>query len=201
MFLNIRLPDDISYGAVGGPEFSTNITTLNNGCEHRNINWNYPRHLYNISYDILNKSMIKSLLDFFLIAQGKAHSFRFRDWLDYETKSELITQSSINNDKKTFQINKTYKINDLTFTRKITKLVNGSVKIFNKDKKTLVENTDYTINYSSGLIILKNLVTEDLFADFEFDVPVRFDHDHCELTINKIALYSWKGIKLIEVME
>ena len=39
MFLNIRLPDDISYGAVGGPEFSTNITTLNNGCEHRNITW------------------------------------------------------------------------------------------------------------------------------------------------------------------
>jgi len=102
MFLNIRLPDDISYGAVGGPEFSTNITTLNNGCEHRNINWDYPRHLYNISYDVLNKSMIKSLLDFFFIAQGKAHSFRFRDWLDYEAKSELITQSSINNDKKNF---------------------------------------------------------------------------------------------------
>ena len=158
MFLNIRLPDDISYGAVGGPEFSTNITILNNGCEHRNINWDYPRHLYNISYDVLNKSMIKSLLDFFLIAQGKAHSFRFRDWLDYEAKSELITQSSINNDKKTFQINKTYKINDLTFTRKITKLVNGSIKIFSKDKKTFVENTVKYIRFLTVLCIKTKLI-------------------------------------------
>jgi uncharacterized protein (TIGR02217 family) len=201
MFLNIKLPDDISYGAIGGPEFSTSVTILNNGHEHRNINWEYPRHSYNISYDILSTAMVKNLLDFFLVAKGKAHSFRFKDWLDYEGKSEPLSQianNALNN--KTFQINKTYKIKDIIFTRKITKLMQNSIRIYNQEK-TFLENTDYIVDYDSGLVTFKQSDATNLLIDFEFDTHVRFDNDYCELTVNRNSIYSWKSIKLIEIME
>ncbi len=37
-FTEIRFPENISYGSIGGPEFSTDVVTTHNGCEQRNIN-------------------------------------------------------------------------------------------------------------------------------------------------------------------
>ena len=53
-FLDIQLPTDISYGAVGGPEFSTNINITKGKVESRNFNWSSPRHKYNIAYGLKN---------------------------------------------------------------------------------------------------------------------------------------------------
>ena len=36
-FHEIRFPDDIAYGASGGPEFATTIVTMASGFEQRNI--------------------------------------------------------------------------------------------------------------------------------------------------------------------
>jgi uncharacterized protein (TIGR02217 family) len=206
MFLNIRLPDDISYGAVGGPEFSTNITTLNNSSEHRNINWEYPRHSYTIGYDVLNHSMVKSLLSFFYITRGKAHSFLFKDWIDFEANNQSISQLPVatgdkNDDGKIFQLSKNYSIQDISYIRPIKKPVLGTLKIFDKDSKILEENKDYKCDYRTGVIKFTNKIPSDYSTTFEFNLQTRFDQDHCEFTLEKIQLYSWKSIKIIEVLE
>jgi uncharacterized protein (TIGR02217 family) len=36
-------------------------------------------------------------------------------------------------------------------------------------------------------------------ADFEFDVPVRFDTDELQISIDSFNSGSWSGINLIEV--
>lgn len=205
MFLNIRLPDDISYGAVGGPKFSTNIITLNNGNEQRNINWKYPKHSYKISYDVLNRTMIKDLISFFFITKGAAHSFLFKDWLDFEAENQSVNQLPIKTssdlDTKTFQLSKLYKIHDLSYVRKISKPVLGSLKIFDDNSNLLEENKDYKCDYTKGIIEFYQDISDNYKANFEFNLHVRFDQDECEFTFDAVELYSWKSIKIIELTD
>ena len=36
-------------------------------------------------------------------------------------------------------------------------------------------------------------------ADFEFDVPVRFDTDHMAVTIETFRLHRWQQIPIVEI--
>jgi len=38
-----------------------------------------------------------------------------------------------------------------------------------------------------------------LTADFEFDVPVRFDTDHMAVTIESYRLHAWQQIPIVEL--
>jgi uncharacterized protein (TIGR02217 family) len=197
MFLNISLPEEISYSAVGGPEFSTNISILQNGSEFRNINWESPRYSYVIGYDSLNNQNATQLIAFFNIVHGRAYAFRFKDWIDFEAKNQKL----IKNKNNQYQINKLYQINDQYFYhRRITKPKNIVIK---NDEIVLIENQDYKVNYNSGIIEIleEKFNIEKLKVDFEFDVCVRFESDILELSNDSFRIYSWKSIKLIEVRD
>ena len=194
MFLNISLPEEISYGAVGGPEFSTNVMILQNGSEHRNINWEAPRYSYSIGYDVLHQTNAKRLLAFFNIVHGRAYSFRFKDWLDYDAKGQQLIKIKNN----TYQLVKLYALNDQYFyNRRITKPKNIMIK--NGDVM-LSEGIDYTVNYDDGIVNISEAKFDikKLKVDFEFYVCVRFESDLLELSNDSFRLYSWKSIKLIE---
>ena len=51
-FIEIQFPTDISYGAAGGPIYSTDVVTMFSGHEQRNSNWKNARGKYNIAYGI-----------------------------------------------------------------------------------------------------------------------------------------------------
>jgi uncharacterized protein (TIGR02217 family) len=38
-FHEVRFPDNIAYGATGGPEFATMVVATGSGHEKRNVNW------------------------------------------------------------------------------------------------------------------------------------------------------------------
>jgi uncharacterized protein (TIGR02217 family) len=38
-----RIPDNIAYGATGGPEFATTVVATGSGHEKRNVNWSEAR--------------------------------------------------------------------------------------------------------------------------------------------------------------
>lgn len=192
-FLNIRFPEEISYGAKGGPEFSTSIVTVQNGSEYRNINWELPRMVYNIGYDFLNKEKARQLNNFFYITKGRGYSFRFKDWLDFESNIEEKNFIAINEEKTKFQLIKTYAVGNLQSIRRITKPVENSIII----------NYKYSdIDYNQGIITFLQPIDEKfLKLSFTFDVPVRFEHDYYDLVNDEFELYSCKNIKLIEVRE
>ena len=196
MFLNIRLPDEISYGAIGGPEFSTNVTILQNGSEHRNINWESPRYSYSIGYDALNREKAKQLLAFFNIVHGRAYSFLFKDWLDFDGQNQKLMK--IDNSK--CQLVKRYSVEDgqYFYNRKISRPKNIVIK--NGDVR-LNEGSDYIVNYENGMIDISETKFDisKLLVNFEFDVVVRFDRDTLELSSDSFMLYSWKSIQLIEI--
>ena len=39
----------------------------------------------------------------------------------------------------------------------------------------------------------------EVMADFEFDVPVRFDTDHLAVTIETYRLHNWQQIPIVEL--
>jgi uncharacterized protein (TIGR02217 family) len=194
-FLEIRFPDNISYGAAGGPEFLTDIVTTSNGKEQRNINWKYPRCKYNISHAVKIHEQLHDLIAFFRNCKGKAIGFRFKDWSDYKATNQLvsISQELENN----FQLIKVYKTQDYQqIKRIITKPVVGTVKTYiNGFEEASI------VDYKTGQFSFLQVPEPDsiITADFEFDVPVRFDTDKISASIENYGHYSCNEISLIEI--
>jgi uncharacterized protein (TIGR02217 family) len=126
-----RFPEEISYGAQGGPEYSTDVIVLNSGYEQRNANWSIGRCAYDVSHGVKTKADIDALVAFFRVCKGRTHGFRFKDWLDYQvTVSNGLLGAGIGSGSLTYQINKVYTSGSTTETRAITKPVSGTITVY-----------------------------------------------------------------------
>lgn len=198
-FDEIRFPVDISYGAMGGPEYSTDIVMLDNGFEKRNINWSVSRGRWNVSHGVKTKTQFDELLSFFRSRRGKAIGFRFKDWMDYQGVNQNIGTG--NGSTVAFQLRKSY-VSLTTTYRDIFKPVDGTVLIYvNSVLKT--EGTDYTIDYTTGIVTFSSAPSSGLAitSDYEYDVPVRFDTDIFNGVIDTFDGYSLNDIVLVELRQ
>jgi uncharacterized protein (TIGR02217 family) len=198
-FIEVQFPVDISYGSSGGPEYATNILNTTNGCEIRQIKLYNSKMKFNISTGIRNKQQVEQLISFFRCCKGRYTAFRFKDWTDFKGQSEAVKIINNNN----LQLIKTYKLHDnTTEERIITKPVKNTVFIYIDKEK--IDEAQLEIDYTKGRIILPPhiKITENtrITADFEFDVPVRFDIDYLPITIENYNFYSLTPIQLIEVL-
>lgn len=191
-FQEIQFPSDIAFGSNGGPEFFTSIVSTYGGFEQRNINWSQSRARYNVLHAIKNQTQIDELLIFFRKMRGKAYAFRFKDWADFSATSQQIGVG--NGVNKNFQLVKNYD----SAQRIISKPVSGSVKIYIDDVE---QNSGVAVNSTTGVVTFTTApdVDEVVTADFEFDVPVRFDTDYLPVTFDSAGLNSIRDIPLIEV--
>ncbi len=100
MFITgLRLPEDIERGSAGGPLFNTTVKQFGSGFEKRNINWSQATGEWDASFGILKKfdsgdTDLSGILATFHIAQGRGHSFRFKDWSDFEIGQENGTATA-----------------------------------------------------------------------------------------------------------
>ncbi len=196
-FDEIRFPEDISYGAIGGPQYFTNITLTSSGNEYRNINYSSSRMKFNVAYGVKTKEQMDKLLLFFRARRGRAIGFKYKDWSDFSAENQCIGIGDGNTTK--FQLKKVYKSGKSEFIRIIEKPVSGSVQIYFDNVK--VKQGDYTIDYIAGDITFTSPVKTgtNISANFEFDVPVRFDMDYLPISIDRKDLYSCKEINLVEI--
>ncbi len=105
-FDEVRLPDDIERGALGGPRFKTSVIALKSGFEKRNANWEQTRADWDIGYGLRRKSQFKATLKFFYSRFGRERGFRFKDWLDFELDRQSIGLTD--GSTATFQIFRKY---------------------------------------------------------------------------------------------
>ena len=197
-FSEERFPVDIALGASGGSGYSTDIVEMFSGHEQRNSNWSISKGIWNISYSKKTKQQIKSLVDFFHSKKGKAIGFRFKDYSDFEAIGSNIGTGDSSTTE--YQLRKEYSTSEDTVYRNITKPVNGTVKIY-VNGVLQTEGVDYTISYTTGLITFTTAPTtgQIITADFEFDVPVRFDADQINIVVEDPDTYSWDGINIVEI--
>lgn len=195
-FHEVQFPSDISYGSSGGPEFSTDVVITHSGHEQRNINWSDARAVYNVSHAIKTKTQLDNLIAFFRARQGRAYGFRFKDWSDYKVTGQEI---GIGNGVATqFQLVKKYISAATTISRNIKKPVASSLKIYLNGVEKV---SGVILDSTSGLVTLAPAPASSVIitADFEFDVPVRFDTDRLSASLDNYGVNSWNNIPIVEI--
>jgi len=194
-FEEIQFPTDISYGATGGPMFMTDVVATVSGHEQRNSKWSQSRAKYNVASGIKTESQWQALIAFFRTRKGKAVGFRFKDWSDYQGTNEAIgTGDGVTAD---FQLVKIYSSN-IAVSRDITKPVAGTTKIY---VDSVLQASGVSVDTTTGIVTFTTApaIAEVITADFEFDVPVRFDTDELAISMDSFDAGSWNNIPLIEV--
>lgn len=201
-FHDVRLPSSIERGAVGGPSFSTSVLELRSGHEQRNMNWSQARARYNIAYGISRKSELDTVLAFFYARRARAFGFRFKDWSDYIVPLQVLGMGD--GTRTVFQAFKRYGDALSTYDRTLTKLVSDTVSVF-------VEGAPvpFTVDVNTGLITLQTAPAatggsgtggaQVVSYEAEFDVPVRFDADQLNITMELWNVGSVPSIELVEV--
>jgi uncharacterized protein (TIGR02217 family) len=218
-FHEVRLPVAIEQGARGGPRFKTTILTLASGHERRNIDWQRARGLWDISYGLLAiedetqaEETIERLLEFFYARQGRAHGFRFKDWADFRignAANPAMASQEIglgDDTTTTFQVFKRYANGGVFYDRVVQKLVDGTVSVL---LDGVVQMSGATVDITTGVVTFDTPPAstggtgsggEQVVAVVcEFDVPVRFDIDHLDLSMRFANLASIQSIPLVEL--
>lgn len=196
-FIETRFPTDIAYGSAGGPEYSTDIVTTLSGYEQRNSNWSTARARYNVAQGVKTQAQLDTLIAFFRARKGRADGFRFKDWTDYRATAENIGTG--NGSSVSFFLRKQYSSGSITENRIISKPVEGMLTVYLNGVEQSASN--YNLNTATGLITFNSAPTSGVVitADFEFDVPVRFDTDQLSASLDNYGSHSWSNIPLVEV--
>lgn len=170
-FIEERLLDCVSYGTSGGPTWRTRRISLNSGVVRRNAMRSRPLYRFSVLYKNLDPLGHKAVYDAFNACMGGLHSFRLKDWHDFEAVDEqfaLATGSS-----QTVQLTKTYSFGAQSLARPIRKPVSGTVTL--KHNGTPFSPT--SVDYTTGLVTFTTTAGHVVSWSGEFDVPVMFEED------------------------
>ena len=204
-FHEVRFPDDISRGARGGPERRTQIVELASGDEERNASWANSRRRYDVAYGIRRADDLAAVVAFFEARNGRLFGFRFKDWADF--KSCLPSQTPAATDQvigagdgmtTAFPLVKAYASGAQIWTRTITKPVAGTVILAVDGTE---QSSGWTVDTATGVVTFDAAPASGatITAGFEFDVPVRFDTDTLDVTLDLERLGSITSIPLLEI--
>ena len=195
-FHEVQFPPKIAYGATGGPEFNTSITTTFGGFEQRNVNWQKSRGRWDVSTGLKSQTDIDILQAFFRSRFGKAYGFRFKDWADYVAVGQNL--GTANGTQTAFQLTKLYVSGAYTYQRELKKPVNGTVKIY---KNSVLQGSGYTLDLTTGIVTFTVAPTAGtvISADCEFDVPVRFDTDSIAVRADGPGYFVWDAVPIVEL--
>ncbi|AWD22952.1 DUF2460 domain-containing protein [Fuscovulum blasticum] len=204
-FHEVRFPDNISRGARGGPERRTQIVELASGAEERNASWANSRHRYDVAYGIRRADDLAAVVAFFEARNGRLHGFRFKDWADFKSCLPSHTPGPAdqplgtgNGSATLFQLTKRYTSGAQSWTRTITKPVAGTVTIALNGTP---QASGWLVSTTTGLVTFTTAPAAcvAITAGFEFDVPVRFDTDALDVTLDIERLGSITSIPLVEI--
>lgn len=206
-FHEIRFPANLSFGSVGGPERRTEIVTLANGFEERNTPWAHSRRHYDAGVGLRSLDDVERLIAFFEARAGQMHGFRWKDWADYKScpASKAVSYDDqligIGDGVTTaFQLQKTYSSGGVDYVRPIAKPVLGTVLVgLQGDHQA--EAVHFSVNLETGMVTFVEAPPMDarVTAGFEFDVPVRFDTDRIQVSVQSFQAGDLPQVPVVEV--
>jgi uncharacterized protein (TIGR02217 family) len=191
--LDVQFPPAISLGATGGPEFLTNIVVTEGGWEQRNQVWAQSRGRWSVGHAARIESQFAQLRAFFMNANGRANTFRYKDWSNYIVASGqgVFTQLT----STTFQMWRRYAFSSFSHDKKVVKPVSGTI--------TVTGGSGASVNYATGVVTVSSGTPTAWVG--QFDHYARFDTDHLDAEIINLTrggvelVQSWPEIPIIEV--
>lgn len=208
-FHEIRFPTAISRGATGGPERRTDIVALGSGHEERNSRWADSRRSYNAGYGIKTLDDLHAVIAFFEERRGRLYGFRWKDHADFRSCPPSSPPTALDQtlgigdgDTTSFQLVKHYGSAHAPWSRRIAKPVAGSVLVA-VDGTPVTVGIDVIADPTTGLLTFapEHIPAEGavITAGFEFDVPVRFDTDKLEVSLQGFSHGAIPSIPIVEV--
>ena len=208
-FHDTRFPTAISRAAHGGPERRTDVVVLGSGAEERNARWADSRRSYNAGYGVKSLDDLHAVIAFFEERRGRLHGFRWRDPTDWKSGPPESAPTALDQPigvgdgaTVTFQLVKTYGATLKPWTRTIRKPVAGSVLVA---VAGIVQTpaVAYTADPTTGLVTFLAghipAAGAAITAGFEFDVPVRFDTDKLEISLQGFRHGAIPSIPIVEI--
>lgn len=200
-FHEVRLPLSLAFGAQGGPERRTDIVTLASGGEVRNAAWSGSRRRWELGGAITKIEALHELVAFYEARRGQLHGFRFRDVVDDrsvkpgETVSATDQTLGLGDGETTiYALTKSYGDTQ----RRIFKPVPGSVRaaIDGQEIGNVVSSSaEGTVRFQeappAGAVVT---------AGFLFDVPVRFDTDRLETSLEAFGAGRAGQVPILELL-
>ncbi|MCS6622771.1 DUF2460 domain-containing protein [Roseibacterium beibuensis] len=205
-FHEVRLPVRLAFGSTGGVERRTEVVTLGSGFERRSTPWAQGRRRYLIGANLRSLDDMAALTAFFEARRGRLYGFRFRDFADFKSSApggEITAQDQslgVGDGVRTnFDLGKQYGEGEEAAVRRILKPVDGTVRI-GVDGVELGAG-DFAIDLMTGTVTFQSPPPDGaaVTAGFEFDVPVRFDADRIDVTLESFAAGRMAAVPLIEV--
>lgn len=211
MYHDVLFPTDFGYKTSGGPGFHTTIFEGDGGHDHTTQRWDTARRPYRVTYKGKTKAQAATMLDFFMTREGSAHSFRFKDFLDFTTASDHTSAHGTQDVQigvgdgitKTFQLLTKYTSSAGDVYRNITKPV-AAETLVSLDGTN--QTSGWSVDDSTGIITFTTAPTAGQLvrAGCEFYVHVRFDENtdrHFEQSFDNFEQVTVLGdIHLIEVL-
>ncbi len=205
-FDEVRLPARLAFGSTGGVERRTEIVTLGSGFERRSTPWAQGRRRYLIGANLRSLDDMAALTDFFEARRGRLHGFRFRDFADFKSCAPGASVGPLDQVLgagdgigTVFALVKRQGDEAAAVERRIAKPVAGSVRVAVDGDE--LAGAAFDVDTTTGVITLAAAPTAGaaVTAGFEFDVPVRFDTDRIEVTLESFNAGRMAAAPLIEV--
>lgn len=226
MFHEVSLPRYIGEGSNFGPSYSTDVITMPNAAEQRNINWGYPKCKGTINITNLHNEDFQQFIAFFHCRRGKAYGFRFYDYADHSGEFEFLGFGD--GGKNAFQLVKNYITPSINICqqRKITKPIAGTVHIYFKafssteaagfswqtqadirsEFKASIpagseQQLSWNVDTTTGLVTFATAPAANvaILSAYEYEVPVRFDTDEMPINWQMVDAENWGNIPIIEL--
>lgn len=197
-FHDIRLPQFIESFAIGRAAFATSCVSTLSGREVRNLDREYSQQKYLIKNCRLSSLEFEQFSAFFRARRGSNFSFRFRDNLDYQATTQVISKGD--GKLQQYQLIKTYEDPIMPYSRIITKPVWNSCEflVYPSDSVSIAPK----VNHTNGVVSLEAPLEEEhiLIASYLFEVEVRFGSDSFEYHYAHDASIELAEIELLEVI-
>ena len=179
-FHDVSLPDDFEYQGISGAGFSTIVQETASGHEFRVARQSQGRHQFRLRKALQTASQAQAIKAFGLGRRGSLHSFRLKDWADFTTNADGVTDPTATDviigtgdgSEDTFQLIKVYDASgDAPYQRSLTLPVSGTV-VVSLDN---VATTAFTVS-GAGEVVMNSAPSAGVVvrAGCKFDVPVRF---------------------------
>jgi uncharacterized protein (TIGR02217 family) len=215
-FLTTRFPDLIASGATGGHGYwQTTIPQTVGGYETPNLDSADARGRWNISHGLKVALPDGSIVedrrrhevarDFYYMARGKFHRFRFKDYTDFfchRNHGKLVLISG-----NTYQASRVYG-NEVAFqyVRRLTRLVENTVSVWVNGVLQSIPG-DVAVDINTGRCVFASSPgAATLEFSAHFDVPCRFDSEQYDARLVYRSgaganFIEWQDINIVEVLE
>jgi uncharacterized protein (TIGR02217 family) len=195
-FDEVNLPGKIEFGALGGPQFKTEVVMLGSGHEQRNAEWSRVRHAWDVAPGIQSTQDLDNVIAFWYARQGRLRGFRFRDRTDSAVNGQVLIAAA-SGGETSVQLFRSYSSGPITYDRPVFKPVLGSLTLYVDGSPVSA-----SLDSANGIVTFAALAPGvQLSADFQYDIPVRFDSDHLRIQNVTHARDAVRSLPIIETRD